>query len=43
MDYYASKNHVTLNIERVPGKGSVTRAGFPLPLAARENPSESGS
>jgi signal transduction histidine kinase len=36
MDYYASKNHVTLRIERVPGKGSVIRASFPLPAAAPE-------
>ncbi len=39
MDYYASKNHVTLRVERVPGKGSVIRASFPLPVAV----SESGS
>jgi len=38
MDYYASKNHVTLRTERVPGKGSVVRASFPMPAA-----SESGS
>src|SRR5579862_1882080 len=31
MDYHASKNHVTLSTERVPGKGSVIRASFPLP------------
>jgi len=36
MDYYASKNHVTLRTERVPGKGSVIRASFPLPVAALE-------
>lgn len=35
MDYYASKNHVTLRSERVPGKGSTIRASFPLPAAAR--------
>jgi signal transduction histidine kinase len=32
MDYYASKNHVTLQTERVPGKGSVVRASFPMPV-----------
>lgn len=37
MDYYASKNHVTLKTERVPGKGSVIRASFPLPVAAPGN------
>jgi signal transduction histidine kinase len=37
MDYYASKNHVTLRIERVPGKGSVIRASFPLPVASPES------
>ena len=37
MDYYASKNHLTLRIERMPGKGSVVRASFPLPVAAIEN------
>jgi signal transduction histidine kinase len=31
MDYYASKNHVMLRTERVPGKGSMIRASFPLP------------
>jgi signal transduction histidine kinase len=36
MDYYASKNHVMLQIERVPGKGSMVRASFPLPVAAQE-------
>jgi signal transduction histidine kinase len=36
MDYYASKNHVTLKIERVPGKGSVVRASFPMPAALTE-------
>ncbi len=36
MDYYASKNHVTLRTERVPGKGSVLRASFPLPAATLE-------
>jgi signal transduction histidine kinase len=43
MDYYASKNHVTLRTERVPGKGSVIRASFPLPAVARESAPESGS
>jgi signal transduction histidine kinase len=38
MDYYASKNHVTLKIERVPGRGSIVTASFPLPATA-----ESGS
>ena len=36
MDYYASKNHVTLRTERVPGKGGVLRASFPLPAATLE-------
>ena len=36
MEYYASKNHVTLRTERVPGKGSTVRASFPLPAALRE-------
>jgi signal transduction histidine kinase len=31
MHYYASKNHVTLKIQRTPGKGNLTRASFPLP------------
>ena len=43
MDYYASKNHVTLKTERVPGKGSVIRASFPMPVMARESASEGGS
>jgi len=43
MDYHASKNHVNLRTERVPGKGSVIRASFPLPVAARESAPESGS
>jgi signal transduction histidine kinase len=34
MDYYASKNHVTLKTERVPGRGSNVIASFPLPAAA---------
>lgn len=34
MDYYASKNHVTLKTERVPGRGSIVVASFPLPAAA---------
>ena len=37
MDYYASKNHVTLRTERVPGKGSLVRASFPLPVIAHES------
>ncbi len=37
MDYYASKNHVTLKTERVPGKGSTIRASFPLPTAMAES------
>jgi signal transduction histidine kinase len=37
MDYYASSQHVTLRIERVPGKGSVIRASFPLPAVVLEN------
>jgi len=36
MDYYASKSHVTLSIQRTPGKGSLVRASFPLPAAALE-------
>ena len=43
MDYYASKNHVTLQIERTPGKGSVVRASFPLPAIVRENAPGDGS
>jgi signal transduction histidine kinase len=39
MDYYASKNHVTLRTERVAGKGSVVRASFPLPATATEDAS----
>ncbi len=31
MDYYASKNHVTLKTERAPGRGSIVIASFPLP------------
>jgi signal transduction histidine kinase len=37
MDYYASKNHVTLRTERLPGKGSVVRASFPLPVTVAES------
>jgi signal transduction histidine kinase len=37
MDYYASKNHVTLQTERQPGKGSLIRASFPLPTAVQED------
>lgn len=33
MDYYASKNHVTLKTERVPGRGSIVIASFPMPTA----------
>ena len=43
MDYHASKNHVTLKTERVPGKGSVIRASFPLPLSTQESGSQGGS
>jgi signal transduction histidine kinase len=39
MDYYASKNHVTLKIQRTPGKGSLIRASFPLPAATLEDES----
>ena len=38
MDYYASKNHVTLKTDRLPGRGSMVIASFPMPAAA-----ESGS
>lgn len=34
MDYYASKNHVMLKTERVPGRGSIVVASFPLPATA---------
>jgi len=37
MDYYASKNHVTLKIQRTAGKGSLIRASFPLPAATLES------
>jgi signal transduction histidine kinase len=37
MDYYASKNHVTLRTERVPGKGSLVSASFPMPAAQPES------
>jgi signal transduction histidine kinase len=37
MDYYASKNHVSLRIDKIPGKGNVVRASFPLPAATTEN------
>jgi signal transduction histidine kinase len=37
MDYYASKNHVTLKTERLPGKGHIIRASFPLPAIAHES------
>ena len=36
MDYHASKNHVSLRVERVPAKGSTVRAGFPLPATELE-------
>jgi signal transduction histidine kinase len=39
MDYYASKNHVTLKVQRTPGKGSLIRASFPLPAVANEGAS----
>jgi signal transduction histidine kinase len=35
MEYYASKNHVTLKIQRTAGKGSLIRASFPLPATTR--------
>ncbi|HUA18712.1 MAG TPA: histidine kinase [Bryobacteraceae bacterium] len=31
MDYHASKSHVLLKTENVPGKGTVLRASFPVP------------
>jgi signal transduction histidine kinase len=37
MDYYASKSHVTLKIQRTPGKGGLIRASFPLPAATFED------
>jgi signal transduction histidine kinase len=36
MDYYASKNHVSLKVQRTPGKGSLIRASFPLPAAVED-------
>lgn len=42
MDYYASKNHVTLRTERIPGKGGVIRASFPLPVMAHESAAPEG-
>jgi signal transduction histidine kinase len=36
LEYYASKNHVALKIQRTPGKGSLIRASFPLPAATLE-------
>lgn len=39
MDYYASKNHVTLRTESVPGKGTWIRASFPMPAAAPKSES----
>jgi signal transduction histidine kinase len=43
MDYHASKNHLTLRIERAPAKGSVIRASFPLPVVALDSAPEIGS
>lgn len=37
MDYHATKNHVTLQAERVPGKGNILRASFPVAPAAPES------
>jgi signal transduction histidine kinase len=37
IDYYASKNHVTLRTQRVPNKGSTIRASFPLPTSTSED------
>ena len=37
IDYYASRNHVTLRTERSPGKGGVIRASFPMPAASSGN------
>jgi signal transduction histidine kinase len=42
MDYHASKNHVTLRMERLPGRGSFIRASFPLPAVAAEGAPENG-
>lgn len=39
MEYHASKNHLSLKVQRTPGKGNVIRASFPLPVAAVENES----
>jgi signal transduction histidine kinase len=36
MDHYASRNHVTLQVQRTPGKGGLIRASFPLPAASLE-------
>jgi signal transduction histidine kinase len=41
MDYHASKNHVTLRTERVPGKGNTIRASFPLPAVVQETAQDS--
>jgi signal transduction histidine kinase len=35
LDYYASKNHVTLKVQQT-GKGRFIRASFPLPVAVAE-------
>jgi signal transduction histidine kinase len=37
MDYYASKNHLTLKVQRIPGKGGLIRASFPLPATTIED------
>jgi signal transduction histidine kinase len=37
LDYYASKNHVSLKVQRTPGRGNTIRASFPLPMAAVED------
>lgn len=36
MDYYASKNHIVLKIERAPVRGNIIRASFPFPVLASE-------
>ncbi|HTW64057.1 MAG TPA: histidine kinase [Bryobacteraceae bacterium] len=36
MEYYASKNHVSLKVQRTPDKRNIVRASFPLPVAATE-------
>ncbi len=37
MEYYASKNHVTLKVQRSTGKGGLVRASFPLPAPPSED------